>query len=118
MTDTPCSLGHISGGPDHPSITIEVNGDQCQAVAGLTVARLVAAISVDGENADLTVVDSTVDSTAGIGAQPTADTHAAGDGVDGYAVAVNDEIVPASTWRTSTVRDGDRIEILTAVQGG
>jgi len=36
----------------------------------------------------------------------------------GVAVAVNGEVVPRSTWERATLADGDRIEILTAVQGG
>ena len=35
----------------------------------------------------------------------------------GIAVAVNGEVVPGSRWRRRLF-DGDRIEILTAVQGG
>lgn len=36
----------------------------------------------------------------------------------GIAVAVNDEVVPRSGWPQQTVRNDDRIEIVTAVQGG
>jgi sulfur carrier protein len=36
----------------------------------------------------------------------------------GVAVAVNDEIVPRATWSEHEVADGDRIEIVTAKQGG
>jgi sulfur carrier protein len=36
----------------------------------------------------------------------------------GCAVAVNDEVVPRHEWRTRRIADGDRIEVLTAVQGG
>jgi sulfur carrier protein len=37
---------------------------------------------------------------------------------DGCAVAVNDAVVPRSDWPARTVEPGDRIEVLTAVQGG
>jgi sulfur carrier protein len=37
---------------------------------------------------------------------------------DGCAVAVNDAVVPRSTWPTRTLEPGDRVEVLTAVQGG
>jgi sulfur carrier protein len=37
---------------------------------------------------------------------------------DSCAVAVNDAVVPRSTWPQRTVEPGDRIEVLTAVQGG
>jgi sulfur carrier protein len=33
-------------------------------------------------------------------------------------VAVNGEVVPRSTWATASLRDGDRVEVLTAAQGG
>ncbi|GAB3676128.1 sulfur carrier protein ThiS [Actinocorallia lasiicapitis] len=36
----------------------------------------------------------------------------------GVAVAVNDEVVPRTAWSDTPARDGDRVEILTAVQGG
>ncbi|MEU7891504.1 sulfur carrier protein ThiS [Nonomuraea sp. NPDC049152] len=36
----------------------------------------------------------------------------------GVAVAVNDEVVTRGTWATTALADRDRIEILTAVQGG
>ena len=36
----------------------------------------------------------------------------------GLAVAVNDEVVPRSQWDHTPLYDGDRVEILTAAQGG
>lgn len=36
----------------------------------------------------------------------------------GIAVAVNDEVTPRSQWDLTRVLDGDRVEILTAAQGG
>lgn len=36
----------------------------------------------------------------------------------GIAVAVGDDVVPRAEWDTRHLRDGDEIEILTAVQGG
>ena len=36
----------------------------------------------------------------------------------GLAVAVDREVVPGSQWETTPVRDGQRIEVLQAVQGG
>lgn len=38
--------------------------------------------------------------------------------VEGVAVAYNDAVVPRSEWAETCVRDGDRIEILLAAQGG
>ncbi|WP_336209049.1 sulfur carrier protein ThiS [Nonomuraea sp. LPB2021202275-12-8] len=36
----------------------------------------------------------------------------------GVAVAVNGEVVTRSAWESTALRDGDRVEVLTAVQGG
>jgi len=36
----------------------------------------------------------------------------------GVAVAVNDDVVPRSRWARTALAGGDRVEILTAVQGG
>ncbi len=36
----------------------------------------------------------------------------------GIAVAVGDDVVPRAEWDGRPLRDGDQIEILTAVQGG
>ncbi|MCX7621430.1 MAG: sulfur carrier protein ThiS [Acidimicrobiales bacterium] len=36
----------------------------------------------------------------------------------GVAVALNSEVVPRSAWTDTRVGPGDRIEVLTAAQGG
>ncbi|HEY3754491.1 MAG TPA: sulfur carrier protein ThiS [Pseudonocardiaceae bacterium] len=36
----------------------------------------------------------------------------------GIAVACAGEVVPRVSWSDTAVRDGDQIEVLTAVQGG
>jgi sulfur carrier protein len=36
----------------------------------------------------------------------------------GIAVAVEAEVVPRTTWDEHELREGDRIEVLTAIQGG
>lgn len=41
-----------------------------------------------------------------------------GDTRRGVAVAVNGEVVPRAAWATTRLADGDRVEVLTAVQGG
>ncbi|MGW8566539.1 sulfur carrier protein ThiS [Isoptericola sp. NPDC055881] len=41
------------------------------------------------------------------------------DGVaQGIAVAVNDAVVPRGLWAATRIAPGDRVEIVTAVQGG
>jgi len=36
----------------------------------------------------------------------------------GIAIAVNDAVVPRSQWQLRTLQEGDKIEIVRAVQGG
>ncbi|MFG1607360.1 sulfur carrier protein ThiS [Actinoplanes sp. NPDC049265] len=36
----------------------------------------------------------------------------------GVAVALNGEVVPRSEWAGTGLSDGDRVEVLTAAQGG
>ncbi|MEV0584740.1 sulfur carrier protein ThiS [Nonomuraea sp. NPDC050310] len=36
----------------------------------------------------------------------------------GVAAAVNDEVVRRGAWESTALGDGDRLEVLTAVQGG
>ncbi|MEU6774442.1 sulfur carrier protein ThiS [Streptomyces sp. NPDC046759] len=36
----------------------------------------------------------------------------------GVAAAVNETVVPRAQWATTALAEGDRVEILTAVQGG
>ncbi|WP_455362177.1 sulfur carrier protein ThiS [Streptomyces sp. SYSU K21746] len=36
----------------------------------------------------------------------------------GVAAAVNETVVPRGQWPTTPLGDGDRVEVLTAVQGG
>jgi sulfur carrier protein len=53
------------------------------------------------------------------GASTVADLAAVlGAGPSGVAVAVNDEVIARSAWSTTAIRDGDRVEVLGAMQGG
>jgi sulfur carrier protein len=36
----------------------------------------------------------------------------------GVAVALNDQVVPRGDWTSTIVCEADRVEVLTAVQGG
>ena len=40
------------------------------------------------------------------------------DARDGIAVAVNGEVVPRGTWGQRRLQEGDKVEIIRAVQGG
>jgi len=48
-------------------------------------------------------------------AQAVAELTAAPGGV---AAAVNGDVVPRGTWAATALRDGDQVEVVTAVQGG
>jgi sulfur carrier protein len=39
-------------------------------------------------------------------------------GADGVAVARNEQVVPRGAWGGTPLAEGDRVEVLTAVQGG
>lgn len=43
---------------------------------------------------------------------------AGGGAARGVAAALNADVVPRGRWRSVALADGDRVEILTAVQGG
>ena len=64
-------------------------------------------VFVNGEDRNLDdgiTVDDVVDAVA--------------DDRSGIAVAVNEQVVPRSAWASTEVRAADRIEVLTAAQGG
>ena len=42
----------------------------------------------------------------------------AGESRRGIAVAVDGEVVPRSEWEQTALRDGQRVEIVGAIQGG
>ncbi|ANC31095.1 sulfur carrier protein ThiS [Isoptericola dokdonensis] len=59
------------------------------------------------------------------GAVPVADVvahllpgHVVDGAPRGVAVAIDDVVVPRGVWDRTSVRAGDRVEIVTAVQGG
>ncbi|WP_067795028.1 sulfur carrier protein ThiS [Actinomadura formosensis] len=64
-------------------------------------------VIVNGEPRELPEGASVADAVASV---TTAGT--------GVAAALNDEVVRRSAWSATTLRDDDRLEVLTAVQGG
>ncbi|CAM5377647.1 sulfur carrier protein ThiS [Streptomyces aurantiogriseus] len=64
-------------------------------------------ISVNGESREVapgTVLDAVVRS---LSAAPS-----------GVAAALNETVVPRAQWSATALSEGDRVEVLTAVQGG
>ncbi|MEU3046557.1 MULTISPECIES: sulfur carrier protein ThiS [unclassified Streptomyces] len=64
-------------------------------------------VSVNGTRRDLTP-GTTLEAV--VGSLSTAPT--------GVAAAVNETVVPRGQWTATLLSDGDRVEVLTAVQGG
>ena len=80
-------------------VTVIVNGQRRELPDEATVAEAVAA--------------------AGAGAGASTDTTDAADAPGaGIAVAVNDAVVPRGAWTRTRLCQADRVEVLTAVQGG
>jgi sulfur carrier protein len=63
-------------------------------------------IVINGEPAELPDGSTAADAVTRLGAGA------------GVAVAVNDDVISRSMWTATRLADGDRVEILTAVQGG
>ncbi len=57
---------------------------------------------------------------ATVAAGTTLDTLVAAltEAPSGVAAALNETVVPRGQWSASALTDGDRVEVLTAVQGG
>ncbi|QKW35193.1 sulfur carrier protein ThiS [Actinomadura sp. NAK00032] len=64
-------------------------------------------VTVNGEPRELAEAASVAEAVASVTAART-----------GVAAALNDEVVRRSAWETTPLSDGDRLEVLTAVQGG
>ncbi|MGN6331038.1 MAG: sulfur carrier protein ThiS [Motilibacteraceae bacterium] len=64
-------------------------------------------VAVNGEARELAAQTPLPDLVATLSASGT-----------GIAVAVNGEVVPRSAWDGVVLRDGDAVEVVTAVQGG
>jgi sulfur carrier protein len=64
-------------------------------------------VSVNGASRDVPSGSTLDELVAGLTSAPS-----------GVAAAVNEAVVPRGQWSRLRLRDGDRIEVLTAVQGG
>ncbi len=66
-------------------------------------------VTVNGATMDFSERATVVDAVTAAGKDESA---------RGVAVAVNGEVVPRGEWPRTTLADGDKIEVLTAVAGG
>lgn len=67
-------------------------------------------IELNGEPRELPDGATVADAVALAGSQPAGDR--------GLAVAVEAEVVPRSAWQETALREGQRVEVLQAIQGG
>jgi len=72
------------------------------SVVGTTVR-----VTVNGAESQLSAGTTVARLVADLGRSP-----------DGVAVAVDGEVVPRSGWADRPLADGERVEVLAAVQGG
>jgi sulfur carrier protein len=66
-------------------------------------------VLVNGERIELGERASVADAVAAAGADPDR---------RGLAAAVDGEVVPRASWRDTTLRQGQQVEVVQAVQGG
>ncbi len=64
-------------------------------------------VRVNGEPRDVAAGTSLAELVAGLSSAPS-----------GIAAAVNETVIPRGQWSGTTLAEGDRVEVLTAVQGG
>lgn len=93
-----------------------VNGDPCPAAARRSVEDLVATLLGTGLAA--TGPTAARSTASGLGAAALGTPSLPGAAPAGVAVALNETVVPRGLWGATTVRPGDRVEVVTAVQGG
>ena len=65
-------------------------------------------VTINGRDTELDGEVTVADVVASLGAAPRI----------GVAVAHNGQVVVRSQWQTTSLEDGDRVEILGAMQGG
>nr|BFE35090.1 sulfur carrier protein ThiS [Actinomadura rugatobispora] len=68
-------------------------------------------VVVNGEPRELPGDTTVADAVAAV-------TGRSGPDASGVAAALNDEVVRRSDWAATTLAEADRLEVLTAVQGG
>jgi sulfur carrier protein len=78
------------------TVRVSINGESRELAAGTTVSDVVAELARPSDHGT---------------APPQATPR-------GIAVAVNDEVVPRTAWPDTVLTEADRLEVLTAVQGG
>ena len=65
-------------------------------------------IQLNGQRVEVAQAATVADAVARLGAEARR----------GVAVAVDGEVVPRSAWTRTALRDGQRVEVVGAIQGG
>lgn len=76
----------------------------------MTDRSIAMTISLNGDGHEVPADASVADLLREVGLNPSAAT--------GIAVAVNDEVVRKESWAERALAPGDRVEVITARQGG
>ncbi|MEU1122700.1 sulfur carrier protein ThiS [Streptomyces sp. NPDC005899] len=95
------------GASAHAAEPVPVSGSAPASAAPSPAASVTLSVSVNGEARGVpagTALDSLVAELTGARS--------------GVAAAVNEAVVPRGEWPVTVLADGDRVEVLTAVQGG
>ena len=84
------------------------------------MAHTVCAATLRGviKEVELTVNGEAKQVDAGVTLADLLDTLGMNRTARGIAVAVNEAVIPQPSWHRKTLSDGDKIEIIRAVQGG
>ncbi|WP_063835949.1 sulfur carrier protein ThiS [Actinacidiphila yeochonensis] len=96
-------------------ITVRVNGEQRSLAAPVALDSLVALVAAVPKPAPSR---QSARAEQPLREGPAGPAGPSGPAAPGIAAAVNEAVVPRSRWAATPLRDGDRVEILTAVQGG
>lgn len=83
------------------SLQVKLNGENS---GGSTVSLQV---QLNGEPRELPDASTVAVAVAELTAAPS-----------GVAAAVNGDVIPRGAWAATMLRDGDQVEVVTAVQGG
>ncbi len=91
------TANHSPTTPTESEVTVTINGETRKLPAGTTLREIISETTGRQLQADGTAVD--------------------GQRL-GIAVAVDATVIPRSRWSSTRLRDGQNVEIITAMQGG
>ena len=93
--------------PHRPAARGGMGAVRPRALPGRAGGAVSVQVNLNGEPRDLPDGSTVAQAVAELTAAPS-----------GVAAAVNGEVVPRGSWAATPLRDGDQVEVVTAVQGG